>query len=298
MPDISCSKCRRSAIIFQRYSGLHLCRTHFIADVESKAKRAIRQHRWITPGDRIGVAMSGGKDSSALLSFLVKLLGNRRDISLVAFTIDEGIRGYRDVTTARKIAENLGVEHIAESFEEDFGISMDEIVRQKGDRLSCSYCGVLRRQLLNRVAKRHGVTRLALGFNLDDEAQSVLMNVLRGDADRLLRQAGVAEGLVQRIKPFMYIPEREVALYALLNVEGFEIGRCPYSHNALRADVRNLLNDYAWRHPATRYSLVNLGERLAGIVGEGVSGAEICERCGEPFIGECSTCRMLSEVLR
>jgi len=297
LPDIPCSTCRRPAIIFQRYSGLHLCRTHFVADFDSKAKRAIRQHRWITPGDRIGVAMSGGKDSSALLHFLVKLLGKRRDVSLVAFTIDEGIEGYRDCATARRIAEDLGVEHISASFAECFGITVDEIVRKKGDRLSCSFCGVLRRQLLNRVAKQQGVTRLALGFNLDDEAQSVLMNVLRGDADRLLRAAGGAEGLVPRIKPFMYIPEREVALYALLHVEGFEIGRCPYSHNALRADVRNLLNDYAWRHPATRYSLVNLGERLSGMGAGETSASGICDTCGEPFIGECRACRMVSEVL-
>ena len=297
MPDLPCSKCRRPAIIFQHYSGLHLCRTHFVADFESKAKRAIRQHRWITPGDRIGVAMSGGKDSSALLHFLVKLLGKRRDVSLTAFTIDEGIRGYRDYSPARRIAEDLGIEHISASFAEHFGITVDDIVRKKGDRLSCSFCGVLRRQLLNRIAKQQGVTRLAFGFNLDDEAQSVLMNVLRGDADRLLRPAGVAEGLIPRIKPFIYIPEREVALYALINVEGFEIGRCPYSHNALRADVRDLLNDYAWRHPATRYSLVNLGERLAGLGTREASAAGICESCGEPFIGECRPCRMLSEVL-
>jgi len=298
LPDIPCSKCRRSAIIFQRYSGLHLCRAHFVSDFESKAKRAIRQHRWICPGDRIGVAISGGKDSSALLHFLVGLLRKRRDVTLTALTIDEGIAGYRDFSIARSIAEGLGVEHIPVSFAEYFGITVDEIVMKKGDRLSCSYCGVLRRHLLNRVAKEQGITRLALGFNLDDEAQSVLMNVLRGDADRLLRPAGAAEGLVPRIKPFMYIPEREVALYALLHVKGFEIGRCPYAHNALRADVRNLLNDYAWRHPATRYSLVNLGERLRK-AGEGGAPATLtCDRCGEPFIGECRTCRMVSEVLR
>jgi uncharacterized protein (TIGR00269 family) len=216
----------------------------------------------------------------------------------VALTVDEGIDGYRDFSIARRIAENLGVEHFVVSFEEQFGITVDEIVRKKGDRLSCSYCGVLRRQLLNTVSKEQGITRLALGFNLDDEAQSVLMNVLRGDADRLLRQQGVVEGLVPRIKPFMYIPEREVALYAHLHVEGFEIGRCPYAQNALRADVRNLLNDYAWRHPATRNSLVNLGERLSGSGRDRPSSPDICERCGEPFIGECRTCQMLSEVLR
>ena len=297
MSDLLCSKCRRHAIIFQRYSGLHLCKTHFIADFEAKAKRAVRSHRWIRSGDRIGVAVSGGKDSSALLYFLTKLLKKRRDISLYAITIDEGIRGYRDCSIASQIAERLNIDHITASFEEEFGITLNKIVQERGDRLSCSFCGVLRRQLLNRVARRNGATRLALGFNLDDEAQSVLMNVLRGDTDRLLRQMGPAEGLVPRIKPFLYIPEREVALYALIHVEGFEIGRCPYSHNALRADVRNLLNDYSWRHPATRYSLVNLGEHLAATGTAAGSAVTLCKTCGEPSIGECQPCRMLSEVL-
>ena len=297
MPDVLCSKCRRQAILFQRYSGLHLCKTHFITDFEAKAKRAIRKHHWVCSGDRIGVAVSGGKDSSALLYFLSKLLKKRKDISLFAITIDEGIRGYRDCRVASQIAERLGIEHVTVSFEEESGITLDEIVEVRGDRLSCSFCGVLRRQLVNRVAKRNRATKLALGFNLDDEAQSVLMNVLRGDADRLLRQMGPAEGLVTRIKPFLYIPEREVALYATLHVEGFDIGRCPYSYNALRADVRNLLNDYSWRHPATKYSLVNLGERLAA-AGTAVGTAiTLCKTCGEPFIGECRPCRMLSEVL-
>ncbi|HPX73972.1 MAG TPA: tRNA(Ile)-lysidine synthase, partial [Methanoregulaceae archaeon] len=77
-----CSKCRHPAIIYQRYSGLHLCKAHFIADFESKAKRAIRNHRWIKPKDRIAVALSGGKNSSALLYFLKKILGTRRDVRL------------------------------------------------------------------------------------------------------------------------------------------------------------------------------------------------------------------------
>lgn len=297
MPDIPCSKCRRPAIIFQRYSGLHLCKTHFIADFEAKAKRAVRIHRWIHSGDRIAVALSGGKDSSALIYFLSKLLGKRRDISIFAITINEGIRGYRDCRVAAGIAGRLGIEHLTASFSEEFGVTLDEIVKERGDRLSCSFCGVLRRQLLNRTARQNGATGLALGFNLDDEAQSVLMNVLRGDTDRLLRQITPVEGLIPRIKPFLYIPEREVALYAFLHVEGFELGRCPYSHNALRADVRTLLNDYSWRHPATKYSLVSLGERLAQTGTPSGTAGTVCRNCGEPFIGECQPCRILSEVL-
>ena len=293
---MQCSKCRRPAIIYQRYSGLHLCEVHFNADFEAKAKRAIRNHRWLEPGDRIAVALSGGKDSSALLYFLSSLVGKRKDIDLIAITVDEGIEGYRDPSAAVRIAESLGVECLISSFSDEFGVTVDEIVKKKGDSLSCSYCGVLRRHCINRVARSQNVTKLALGFNLDDEAQSVLMNTFRGDAGRLLRGNRPIAGMVTRIKPFMYIPEREVALYAFMHVRGFEIGKCPYSHNALRADVRNVLNDYSWRHPATKYSLLSLGEDLKKIGARFSGEVKICSNCGEPCGDTCRSCQMLDEV--
>lgn len=294
---MQCDKCRRRAAIFQRYSGLHLCESHVVADVEAKAKRAIRTHRWMRSGDHIAVALSGGKDSSALLYFLTMLTAQRRDITLSAITVDEGIAGYRDPQQAVRIAESLGISCLTASFRDEYGITVDEIVAQKGDRCSCSYCGVLRRSLINRIAREHGVTKLALGFNLDDEAQSVLMNVLRGDADRILRPQREAGGMVPRIRPFIYVPEREVALYAHLHVAGVGQGRCPYAHNSLRADVRSVLNDYTLRHPSTKYSLVNIGERLADAGGTMPDEIRTCEKCGEPCGATCRSCEILGEVL-
>jgi uncharacterized protein (TIGR00269 family) len=298
---MQCSKCRREAIIYQRYSGLHLCEQHFNRDFEAKAKRAIREHRWIESGDRVAVALSGGKDSSAVLFFLHSLLGERRDVRLMAITVDEGIAGYRDTDLARKISEGLGVPWVTASFRDAYGITLDEIVARKGTGLSCTYCGVLRRALMNRVAREEGVTKFAYGFNLDDEAQSVLMNVLRGDAAQLTRPVREVEGMIPRIRPFIYIPEREVALYAFLHVEGFDAAGCPYAVGALRRDVRGVLDDYTYRHPATKYSLVRLGEALrrTGTAPETVFG--VCERCGEPMPGEpgreiCRACQVLDEL--
>ena len=293
---MQCDTCRRRAVIFQRYSGLHLCEQHFVADVEAKAKHAIRTHRWMRSGDHIAVALSGGKDSSALLYFLTMLTAQRRDITLSAITVDEGITGYRDPKQAIRIAESLGIGCLTASFRDEYGITVDEIVAKKGDACSCSYCGVLRRSLINRIAREHGVTKLALGFNLDDEAQSVLMNVLRGDADRLLRPQREVDGLVPRIRPFLYIPEREVALYAQLHVAGIGLGRCPYAHNALRADVRAVLNDYTLRHPSTKYALVNIGKRFADTGGAVQGGIRTCETCGEPCGVTCRSCQILREV--
>jgi uncharacterized protein (TIGR00269 family) len=266
---------------------MHLCEDHFLQDFESKAKRAIRTHRWLESADRIAVALSGGKDSSALLKFLVSLTAVREDLSLIAITIDEGIAGYRDVSVAERIAASFGVEWITASFSDEYGTTMDQIVETKGDRLSCSSCGVLRRRILNRVAREAGATKLALGHNLDDEAQSVLMNALRGDEARLIRGGEPDEEHVPRIKPFISIPEREVALYAHMHLVSFEQGRCPYSHNALRADVRKILNWYSWRHPSTRYSLIRLGEGLAGWAAREGPGRD-CRECGEPRASSCT----------
>ncbi|HDS62728.1 MAG TPA: TIGR00269 family protein [Methanofollis liminatans] len=293
---MQCSKCRREAIIWQRYSGLHLCREHFIADFEAKAKREIRQKRMIASGDVIAVALSGGKDSSALLHFLTKTFGERRDLSIIALTVDEGIAGYRDTAATRRIAEECGVAWHCVSFEEIVGTTTDRIVQRRGDALSCTYCGVIRRHCLNTAARSLGATKLAMGMNLDDEAQSVLMNALRGDAERMVRTSAPVPGVVPRIKPFAAVPEREVALYAILRFGGFTEKGCPYAHNALRADVRNLLNDYAYRHPATKYALKNLGEHLPAICGDTPSRLSVCPECGEPCGDTCRSCSLVREA--
>jgi uncharacterized protein (TIGR00269 family) len=273
--SMQCSKCRRDAVIYQRYSGLHLCEQHFNRDFEAKAKRAIRDHRWIVSGDTVAVALSGGRGSSAVLYFLHRLLHERRDVRLMAITVDEGIAGYRGPAQARSIAESIGVPRVTASFREEYGITFDEMRSRKGTNLSCSCRGVLRRALLDRLACENGVTKFACGSSLDDGARSVLECVLRGDADRLIRPEQEA---VPRIRPFMYIPEPEVTLYASLHVEGFGLADCPCVEDPLREDVRRILDDYTSRHPATKYSLVNLGEALREPAAE---ESRVCERCGE-----------------
>jgi uncharacterized protein (TIGR00269 family) len=275
---------------------MHLCEEHFTIDLEARVKKTIRKEGWIKSKDKIAVALSGGKDSTALLYFLKKIFGIRRDLEIFAVTIDEGISGYRDTKICENIAESKGVKFHTASFKEHFGITLDEIVQKKGDINSCSYCGVLRRQVLNKTARDAGATKIAYGFNLDDEAQSVMMNVLRGDAVTLLRKEKPVLGMLPRIKPFKTIPEREIALYALLHTEGYEERGCPYSHNALRADVRGILNQYNYAHPATKYALLNLGEKLKSGIPADNTGAENCAACGEPVFGTCRVCGILKEL--
>ncbi|NMC10538.1 MAG: tRNA 2-thiocytidine biosynthesis protein TtcA, partial [Methanothrix sp.] len=176
-----CSKCDGMAIITQRNSGLHLCQGHFVEDFEQRVAETIKKNAMVCDGERIAVAVSGGKDSTALLLSLHKILAGA-NVELVAITVDEGIAGYRDDTikAAKKIVEQLKIEHEIISFREEYGYDLDEMVR--GENVPpCTFCGVFRKSALNRAAKRLQVTKVATGHNLDDEVQSIMMNYLKGD---------------------------------------------------------------------------------------------------------------------
>ena len=119
-------------------------------------------------------------------------------------------------------------------------------MKRERKEASCTYCGVFRRTLLNRTARRIGANKLATGHNLDDEAQVVMMNVMNGDMERLarLRPSRVQEELVPRIKPLIDVPEREIALYAFLRKIPFYMGECPYARESLRGEIKDIMNDF------------------------------------------------------
>jgi uncharacterized protein (TIGR00269 family) len=300
---VKCSKCARTAVTYQPYSGAHLCDLHLIKDVERKVKHTIRQHRMIERGDTIAVAVSGGKDSSVLLYLLNKLFGHRPDIELIAISIDEGIDGYRQQTLqiAKALTEKLGIIHILCGFKEEYGMTLDEITAKSTDKGPCSYCGALRKHLLNKVARKAGATRLAVGHNLDDESQTVLMNMLRGDVERMVRlsPACIQPGLILRSKPLRDIPEREVALYALLQNIYVNLSDCPYAYSAIRGEVRVLLNDFEVKHPGTRYAILRSFDKIIEPLRHAFPQQALnqCRICKEPTAGDiCQACRLLGSI--
>ena len=140
------------------------------------------------------VAVSGGKDSAVLLDAIVDLIGKRRDVTIVAGTVDEGIEGYRppSIECAASLCDRLGVEHHVVTYPELSFLEMDEVVQRlptvvekdkDAPRMACSYCGVFRRQGINHLAERVGADVIALGHNLDDMAQTVLMNMANADVN-------------------------------------------------------------------------------------------------------------------
>ena len=260
--------------------------------------------------DEIVIAVSGGKDSITLLHILTKIERAFPKASLSATTIDEGIRGYRD--EALRIAEGncreLGTEHKVVSFRELYGLELDEIVkkiRQSADSqlTPCAYCGVLRRKALNTAARESGADKLVTAHSLDDETQSMILNIIHGDPLRNARAKPVLPEvhpmLVQRVKPLCEVQEREVAFYAFLRGIEFQGTPCPYAGTALRNDARDMLNRMEQKHPGTKYTTFRSMEKVRPALETLAVQAELreCKVCGEPTVGEiCRACQMLKEL--
>lgn len=301
-PPPSCARCGEPAVIHLRQQGRHLCAAHLVSVLEERVTETIALQRQVVPGDCVAVALSGGKDSTALLLLLHRILADRRDIRLVAVTVDEGIGGYREATvrSAHNLVHRLGVEQITVSFCELFGNTLDTILRGREPQ-ACSICGILRNRALVYGAVQAGATKLATGHNLDDEAQSVLMNVLRGDLMRLVRDSsGDSGGLfIPRIKPLMHVQEKEIATYLMVQGIWEDLPECPYAVHALRREVRSLLAGIEYRHPGTMLRLLENKRRIeAGFQKKGNSEPfGRCLRCGEPCSGEtCQFCRLMHSL--
>ncbi len=307
-----CTFCRRKEAVYSRpYSGETLCKRCFCESIEDKVRATISEYEMLQPNDKIMVAVSGGKDSVTLLHILTQIEKNFPQASLSAVTIDEGIKGYRDeaLKTAIENCQKLGIPYTIASFKETYGYTLDEIVdisQQKEEKglTPCSFCGVVRRQALNTAARKAGADKLATGHTLDDESQTVLLNIIHGDAERLARVKPVLAKahpkLIQRVKPLCEVPEREVVMYAYLKSIPYQRLPCPYAESALRNDVRTMLNRIEEKHPGAKFTIFRAIERIRPALEATAKEVKLkeCKLCGEPTVGEiCKPCQLLQSYI-
>lgn len=261
----------------------------------------------LRPDDTIAVAVSGGKDSVSLLHILNRVERDFR-ARIIAITINEGISGYRSeaVKIAQKSCEQVGVEQIVLSFRELYGYDLDEIVRITGEReklTPCSYCGVLRRKALNVAAKEAGASKLATAHNLDDEVQTIFLNIVHGDIVRIARVEPAMEEavpkFVQRVKPLCEVPENEVALYAYFKKIAFQKTPCPYMYTSMRNALRSTLNRLEAQYPGVKFTVFRAIERIRPTLKMAIVKVKLrnCVICGEPTVGKiCKPCETIQKL--
>ncbi|KAL2759492.1 hypothetical protein ACRALDRAFT_2038345 [Sodiomyces alcalophilus JCM 7366] len=291
MAPSTCVGCKSARAVVKRPKNHHkLCKACFIAVFEDEVHHTIVSSRLFTRGEKVAIGASGGKDSTVLASVL-KTLNARHDygLELTLLSIDEGIKGYRDdsLETVKRNAEQYDLPLTVLGYDSLYGWTMDQVVDTIGKKGNCTYCGVFRRQALDRGAKMLEIRHLVTGHNADDMAETILMNLLRGDLPRLARSTSIMTGddssEVKRSKPLKYSYEKEIVLYAHYKKLDYFSTECIYSPEAFRGTARSLIKNLERVRPSAILDLVRSGEDMARLVpGMAPTGSCGCSATEEP----------------
>ncbi|GHP05570.1 hypothetical protein PPROV_000432000 [Pycnococcus provasolii] len=297
-----CSACASApAAALRPATRTPVCRACFIAQFEEEVHATIVSASLFAPGDRVAIGASGGKDST-VLAYVLGELNKRHNygIELLLLSIDEGIAGYRDdsLMTVVQNETDYNMPLSVVSYKQLYGWSMDEIVKAVGLRNNCTFCGVFRRQALDRGAELLGATKVATGHNADDAAETVLLNVTRGDTARLARCASASTGLsgdraagdegevssLPRVKPLMRTYEKDIVLYARFNRLKYFSTECTYAPGAARGHVRDFVKNIERLR----------GDAVMSVVGSAEDMHVVAPKTTAPKLGKCRVCGYLA----
>ena len=306
MPVKLCGVCdSRRATLKRPKTGALICKECFFEAFETEIHHTISSNNLFQRGETIAIGASGGKDST-VLAYVMKLLNERYDygLRLILLSVDEGITGYRDdsLETVKRNQQQYNLPLKVVSYKELYGWTMDAIVQKIGLRNNCTFCGVFRRQALDRGAMLLKVDKIVTGHNADDIAETVLMNVLRGDIARLRRCTAITtgtEGAIPRSKPFKYTYEKEIVMYAYFKQLDYFSTECIYSPNAYRGYARAFLKDLEAIRPSAIIDIIHSGDSLSVKSDVKMPVQGTCSRCGYISSQElCKACILLEGLNR
>jgi len=292
-----------------RHHKLALCEIHYPEWFVKQTERAIQKYRMFDPGARVLIAVSGGKDSLALWDVLMGL-----GYAVHGLYIDLGIdwrhKGGIDYSSVsrEKVVQFAATRPEARFTVVDVAAEYGESMPQAAQRIRrgrdkpCSICGLIKRHVMNRVARDGDYDVLVTGHNLDDEAAALFGNVLHWKTGYLARQAPVlpaqGEGLVRKAKPFCRLYERETAAYTLIAGIDYVYAECPYAIGATSLRYKETLSQMEHQAPGTKlqFYLGFLRARKEAFFRERAEGVTLtpCHNCGQPSSAPdlCAFCRL------
>jgi uncharacterized protein (TIGR00269 family) len=298
---MKCTVCRGPAVIDLRRHNANFCSDHLLRFCRDQVAKAIADHSMFQPGDRVLVAVSGGKDSLALWDILVGL-GYQAD----GVTLGLGIGEYSEASTATTVAfareRGLALQHVDLRDQYGYDVPTAAAVTR---RVPCSACGLSKRHLFDRVALDGGYDVIATGHNLDDEAAVLFGNVLRWQTEYLGRQAPVlpaSPGFPRKVKPLVRLGERETAAYCVVRGIDYVVEECPMAAGNRHLRYKEALTTIEAASPGTKHDfyfgfLARAAERFEPQADQGKSGLSPCRECGAPTPEDvCAFCRLVERV--
>lgn len=297
-----CRRCRAPAVIEVRRHNAGFCGECLLHHCREQVRRTVEEHHMIQAGERVLVAVSGGKDSLALWDVLVGL-----GYTAEGLYLGLGIGEYSDESGgyARRFAHDRGLVLHEVSLPDDVGFDIPGAAHATR-RAPCGACGLSKRHLFNAVARERGYDVVATGHNLDDEAAVLLGNLLRWETGYLGRQYPVlpaGEGFVRKIKPMVRLGERETAAYCVLAGIDYQVEECPMAVGNKHLGYKAVLDDLEARSPGAKAAFV-LGffarghEHFAEDAATEREALRPCVDCGEPTTSEhCSFCSLRRRVV-
>jgi tRNA-5-methyluridine54 2-sulfurtransferase len=295
---VKCRVCRAPAVIEVRRHNAGFCQVCFCRHCREQVRRAVHDYDMMDPGDRVLVAVSGGKDSLALWDILLDL-GYQADGLYVGL----GIGDYSDasVAYARDFAVRRDVKLIEIDVPSEYGfdISGGALAAR---RVPCSACGLSKRHLFNQAAIEGGHQVIATGHNLDDEAAVLFGNVMRWNTDYLGRQLPVlpaSHGFAKKVKPLVRLSERETAAYCLLSGIDYIVEECPMAEGNKHLGYKEALNQIEVQSPGSKaafyFTFVDkVSARFTAEAEIEREGLHPCPGCASPTTGElCAFCKLV-----
>ena len=298
---MKCTVCKGPAVIDIRRHNANFCVEHFVEQCRRQVRKAIEEFDMVHEGERVLVAVSGGKDSLAVWDILHDL-GYAAD----GLYIGLGIGDYSDTSRdhARAFADQRGLTLLEVDLPTDFGFDVPEGSRA-ARRVPCSACGLSKRHLFDRAALDGGYDVVVTGHNLDDEAAVLLGNTLHWHTEYLGRQLPVLparDGFPRKAKPLVRLSERESAAYCVVRGIDYIVDECPLATGNRHLGYKHALDEIEQRSPGAKHSfyfgfLDRAAAAFAVQAEEERGSLAACTTCGAPTTaGECAFCRLVARA--
>ena len=268
--------------------------------LESKVKQTIQKYRLCNKREKVIVAVSGGKDST-VTAYLLK----KEDYNIEAFHIDLKIGKYSEkcLAAVKRLCRDLDIKLHVYDLKKEMGSGMCylrtavQTKQGQGKLKNCAICGVIKKWILNKIARKLKADKLATGHNLDDEAQTFLMNIFKASPKLSASTGPITRNIldkmfIPRIKPLFYVAENDVRVYSKKKNLPVVYEKCPCALDSYRIQVRKFMDTLSEKE---KQNIMTNFDRVSGKI-QKIKDTRIgyCEICGEPARNKlCKKCELI-----